>query len=76
MVQPGANLGAALGGMLAAFWLARLTGRIVLGGRQRFSARPSHLFALAVAVTCGVAFVMASPLSPDRFVTRVQSLLP
>jgi hypothetical protein len=71
-------IGFALAGSatLAAFWVSRLIGRLLLGHRQRAGALPSHVVTATFAVLCGLAFLSVTPFSWRPVESLVQGLLP
>jgi hypothetical protein len=61
---------------LAAFWVSRLIGRLLLGRRQRAGAVPSHVVASVSAVLCGLAFLSVTPFSWGPVESMLRGLLP
>ncbi|MCW2566468.1 MAG: hypothetical protein JWN54_565, partial [Mycobacterium sp.] len=61
---------------LAAFWVSRLIGRLLLGRRQRAGALPSHVVTAVFAVLCGLAFLSVTPFSWGPVESMLRGFLP
>jgi hypothetical protein len=75
-LEPVIGFALAAGATLAAFWVSRLIGRLMLGRRQRAGALPSHLVAATFAVLCGLAFLSVTPFSWGPVESLARGLLP
>jgi hypothetical protein len=76
LTDPVIGLVLAVAVTVAAFWGSRLIGKLVLGGRQRAGALPSHLVATTFAVLCGLAFLSITPWNLSRVQDTLLSFLP
>ena len=75
-VEPVIGFALAASATLAAFWVSRLIGRLLLGRRQRAGALPSHVVTAVFAVLCGLAFLSVTPFSWGPVESMLRGFLP